>query len=313
MKPLTSQRQDGRSVIWSQQRPRRRVEAGYLTDEARGRPYGGGLVIQFVGFDSGVNSSEKVIEFFLPQLWFPRFSRRLKLPAGDLLAGLCDRVDSPVEAEQLHAWLWSAEGVYNPYRSATERAATDRRLAARRPAFPTRLAGVRHRTSIMRRELLRSFDEGEEFLAMTHEAYYSACAQVAGVPRSDLTPEMYLWAYPEVGIDYWDDPIEMGGVIRPIPVDDDIIELVGFSVGMGVMRGASIYSYCCGDTDLWIPEGGISYGRQPATRAARWSMLQTAAIDLSGGQGDEFILEGLDTELESRFRSWCDERWGRKG
>lgn len=310
MKPLTDQPIDEWTVLWSQQRPRRRVDAAYLAQGAETRHIVGDLVIWFVGFDAGSNSNDKARNFVVPRLWFPRFARRLNLPVADLVGGLRDRINSLDDAEQLHAWLWEAPGVYTWGRTEREREVIDEQLAGGRPAFPSRLPSERRRASILRRELLRSFSDGGEYLTMVDEGYHAACAQVAGVPSPDLTPEMCLWAYPEIRVGNWDECIEDDSDEMPFPSDVDALAMAGIEECLSISRGVTGGAYACGDTDLWIAEGVDSYGLQPATKVARLKMLQTLAEDMGGGTSDEFELDGLDEATETALRRWCDDRWG---
>lgn len=280
MKPLTSEPLDQWAVLWSQQKPRRRVDVGYLAPPAETRHIEGDLLIWFVGFDRGANTNEKATLFKVPRLWLQRFARLLQLPSSDAVSVLRDRINSLGDAEHLHTLLWATRWVHTQYRAALERETINQHLAGGRPAFPSRHSGKPRRATILRRELLRSFGDGRDYLTMIKDGYHAACAQVAGVPSAELTLEMCLWAYPEIGVDNWDDCAEDERGEMPFPSGDDTLALASIRPVSSIAKGVACVAYACGDSDLWIAKGADSYGLQPATKTARLNMLQTLADEL---------------------------------
>jgi hypothetical protein len=309
MRPLTNDLPDRWMTLFSQRGPRRRVHAGFIERAAESNHVVGDLLVAFVGFDPGASTNDTARVFQVPRLWLPRFARRLNLRPDELIEGLRDRLSSLDDAEELHCWLWAHGWVYTWERIEIERHAIDQHLAAGTPAFPSRLAGKRRRVSILRTELIRSFHGYGEYLTGVEEGYLAACAQVAGVPSWELTPEMCLWAYPEISVDNWDECIEDGSDEMPFPIEEDVLGFAAIPAVMSITKGVTWVAFSCGDSDVWIADSCASYGVHPATNAARLSMLQTLADDLGGGTSDCYELDGPEEPLEAAFRRWCDARW----
>lgn len=279
-------------MLWSQQRPRRRVTVSWDKH----------LYIHFTGFaDVGDG------RFIVPEWWLPAFARRLRIPVADPIGGLRAQVSTLEACERLRTQLWKIDWVLNTDRLERERALIDTRLAKVPPVYPGRRPAQDLRFAILRREIQRSFEGQDEFLSAMQDAYLAASAQVAVVPRSQLVPDMCIWAYPEIGIDEvwtdadWDDEGSL-----PSPDEDRALQLLRIDDGPGIWMGAWAHSFHIGTRDHWFLDGNFPLGSRPATEQGRLRELQRLTVDLGDYRPDEMK---IPHRLVERYERWIDERY----
>lgn len=273
--------------IWSGSRGRRSIE---------GRFVGTDLTLSFTGFHPGADGA---ISFKIYDSWLPKFARRFGPPATDPLRVLRSSVDGDEAAEATWRWLCGRPWAQVSELGELEWAQIDDRLSRRRVRrYPGTRPPEDVRRATLRRELERAFRmDLAGFLNNVKHGFYAAVAQVATIPRADLTPEIARWAYPEIP---WDERPEVVAKWQPgdellLPDDSTCLRFAGITRGPSIWyHGYPVESFDFGrGVDVWIVECNHLYWALPSDDAGRFAGLRRACGEFLGLDLDDLEVRGV--------------------